>query len=75
MASIYTQDDLIAIKQAIIDLVTGVKVVKINFDNGTGRRDFTYQSVDLPQLRALKQEVESELSATRRGVVVPRSIK
>lgn len=55
----YTQADLSNIEQAIIELATNRRPVKFVIDGNVVQ----YSPVEMPQLRALRNEIASELSA------------
>lgn len=54
----YTQADLTNIEQAIIELATNRRPVKFVIDGNVVQ----YSPVEMPQLRALRNEIASELS-------------
>lgn len=56
----YTQSDLDNIERAIIDLATNRRAVKFVVDGDVVQ----YSLVELPQLRALRNEVAGELART-----------
>ena len=60
----WTQEDLNEVNRAIRDLATGKRLVKISFTTDEGfQQSNEYAQTELPQLRALKQEIEKELSS------------
>lgn len=64
METLWTQDDLQAVKQAILDLSTGKRVAEVEYSgsNGTTKKA-KYTEADLPSLRRLFGEIRSELAA------------
>jgi hypothetical protein len=68
----YTQDDLDAVKNAIVDLATGKRVVSITVDGRTTQ----WQQVDIDKLKALRDEITEELgqSSPRPLRIRPRGI-
>lgn len=55
----YTQADLTNVERAIIDLGTNRRPVKVVVDGDVVQ----YSLVELPQLRALRNEIAAEVSA------------
>ncbi|MBU1567444.1 MAG: hypothetical protein KJ630_17695 [Proteobacteria bacterium] len=55
----YTQADLTNVEKAIIDLATNRRPVKFVIDGEV----VEYSAVELPQLRALRNEIAAEVSA------------
>lgn|GEM_PF-1747044 len=55
----FTQADLTNIEQAIIELATNKRPVKFVIDGNVVQ----YSPIELPQLRALRNEIAAELSA------------
>jgi hypothetical protein len=54
----YTSTDLANVERAIIDLATNKRTVKVRI----GSDEFQYSLVDLPQLRALRNEIAAEVA-------------
>lgn len=54
----YTSTDLANVERAIIDLATNKRPVKVRI----GSDEFQYSMVDLPQLRALRNEIAAEVA-------------
>lgn len=64
----FTSDDLTAVQTAIMELATGKRVVKITFSN---EETVEYGAASLAELKLLKSEIQSDLSAaagTRRYI-------
>jgi hypothetical protein len=55
----FTQTDLDAVKEAIIDLASGQRVVSVSIAGKT----IQYGIADLNQLKALRKEIQSEIQA------------
>lgn len=55
----YTQTDLTNVEKAIVDLATGKIAVKFVIDGNA----VEYQRIELPQLRALRNEIAGEVEA------------
>lgn len=55
----YTQTDLTNVQNAILALATGERVVSVSIAGQT----VEYQSVNLPKLRELRAEIQSELQS------------
>lgn len=64
----YTTDDLTAIRQAIVDLGKGKRVVQVKSANG---KTLTYQAADLPSLERIEASIKTELA--RAGSTKARS--
>jgi hypothetical protein len=74
----WTNDDLTAIRSAIMRLVTGAQRVTVSFSTTAGSRTVTYKSADLKELRALEQQISEALATTTSGksrTVLTRSRK
>ena len=56
----YTQSDLESVEAAIIQLATGNRVAEYSI----GKRSVTRKISELPQLRALRKEIMTELNAS-----------
>jgi len=54
----YTSTDLVNVERAIIDLATNSRPVKVRI----GTDEFNYSPVELPQLRALRDEIAAFLA-------------
>ena len=53
----YTADDLVQIKKAILDLAQGKRVVQVQFNDQVVR----YASTDLEKLQQLEQRIRQQL--------------
>jgi hypothetical protein len=60
--TIWTQEDIDALKAAILALATGTAVQTVTF-GGPPERTVTYQQVQLPELRSLLAEVSGAVNA------------
>lgn len=69
----YTQTDLDNVRSAIIALATGARVVRVSISD----KIIEYGQAQLNQLRALRQEIMSEVNsnAGRRRFVLTRTSK
>ena len=56
---LYTQEDLDAVKAAVIKLSTGKRTVEVNISGG---EKITYSQVDLPDLRILLNEINASVN-------------
>lgn len=65
----YTNDDLAAVKQAIIDLATGKRRVTVSFSTTAGSSSVSYGQADIATLRALRDEIQKELNVGQRRQV------
>ena len=57
----YTEQDLEAVRQAIIDLASGNRLVRVQI----GDQVTQYAEVDLPKLEALEARIESAVAAAQ----------
>lgn len=64
----YTSDDLTNIETAIRAIIAGTRTVRLSM----GDKSIEYTAADLPQLRALRAEIASEVAATA-GTYSPRT--
>jgi hypothetical protein len=56
-------------QKALIDVVTGVKPVQVDFQEGTGKRSVIYSQANADQLRVLIRDIENGLGIrTRRAL-------
>ncbi|MGI0120297.1 hypothetical protein [Zooshikella sp. RANM57] len=64
--ALWTVDDLIAVKKAIRELAVGKRLVKVSFSGiGGSNQTNEYAAADLPQLRNLCREIESEIAVSQ----------
>jgi len=63
----YTQDDLAAVRAAIVKLATGQMRVTVSFSSAAGSRTVTYKSANLDELRKLEQEIADDLEPKPRS--------
>ncbi len=60
---LYTREDLENVKAAVMALATGERVVKYSFKGRTMEKG----QADLPQLRTLLSEIQSDLKTSQGG--------
>lgn len=72
---LYTQANLNAVEQAIIDLATGARKVSVNWSDSGGSRSVSYQSGDLPMLKSLRDMIASGLAGTSRSILTQTASK
>ncbi|WP_444885986.1 hypothetical protein [Microbulbifer sp. PSTR4-B] len=61
MEQLWTPEDLQAVKDAIMKLVSGKRAVTIKFSGGNTTKEASYAPADLPQLKRLHSEIRREL--------------
>jgi hypothetical protein len=73
----YTNDDLIAVRTAIIRLASGSRKTSVTFSSAAGSRTIQYAATNLDDLRALEELIEGDLSTStpRSRTVLTRSRK
>ena len=65
--AIFTQAELDQIKQAILDLAAGKRVVSISTPDG---RNVTYNQADIGKLRKLLSDASADVGAATKGARV-----
>ncbi|WP_337843561.1 hypothetical protein [Rheinheimera sp.] len=70
--SIWTEDDLLQVKNAIMQLATGARAVSVSFNGPDGSHNKTeYQPADLGKLRDLAAEISMSLNQDQITAFVP----
>jgi len=64
-STVYTQADLTAVTQAIMNLATGARVVTVKYA-GPPERSVEYAAAQLGELRALQAEIQREVNGSPR---------
>lgn len=67
MASIWTQDDLNAVKAALMDLATGASSTRIQFSSGAGTRSIDNTPLAIKDLEALLAKIQISLNRSACG--------
>jgi hypothetical protein len=71
MDRIVLQRALEKARLALIDVVTGVKPIQVDFQEGTGKRSVIYSQANADQLRVLIRDIENGIGIrTRRALGV-----
>lgn len=66
----WTTTDRDAVKQAVVDLATGKRKVRVSYSSDAGGGTVEYGQADLPQLRTLLAEMNASVGAKRRTIRV-----
>ena len=66
-----THDDLAAINQAILALATGQRVAEVRIEG----QEVRYHDINLPQLRALRDEVARKINGSGRRLLAHQAGK
>lgn len=74
----YTNDDLIAVRTAILSLASGTRKTSVSFSSAAGSRTVAYGAGNLKELRELEEYIEGQLAeetTPRSRTVLTRSRK
>lgn len=71
MSGAFTQDDLVAVNEAIRQLVQGKRRVSVT----VAGRSTTYKDVDLSDLRRLRVEIRNEINRGKSRSILVKSRK